>query len=313
MIRLALAAVLPLLAACTVENELPLLDLSDTAGPEEIDRIAAGEEPAGHYLFGFDLRNGPTEDARQYLPLLTYLERTTGHRFELRFSHNADELVEALANDRIQFAAIGAGSYLAARQRGQVVPLVRGVNREDEPGYRSYLVAAPDSPLQSIADLRGHRLAFGSRTSTQGYWIPRIMLHRAGVDLADLSGYFFTGSHRACAEAVIAGRAGACGLQDTLARELVREGALKTLAVSEVYPSSGIFASQAVPDDIRQSVRSALARFDPRGRDAAGLYHWDRTEMAGGFVPASAADYRPLLVWAQRLQLLQTREGQPCN
>lgn len=313
MIRTVLIVALLLLGACSAENPIPRLDLSEIASPEEIEQAAAAPRATGRYLFGFDLRNGPSEDARQYLSLLAYLERTTGHRFELRFSRTADELVEALADNRVQFAAIGAGSYLAARQRSAVVPLVRGVNAEGEPGYRSYLAVAPDSPLQSIADLRGRRLAFGSQTSTQGYWIPRIMLHKAGLDLADLGGYFFAGSHRACAEAVIAGRADACGLQDTLAWELIREGRLKALAVSEVYPSSGIFAGQAVPKDIRQSVQAALVEFDPRGKDAAGLYHWDRTEMAGGFVPASPADYRPLLDWAQRLNLLQSGEGGPCD
>ncbi|MDH5501145.1 MAG: PhnD/SsuA/transferrin family substrate-binding protein, partial [Gammaproteobacteria bacterium] len=162
----------------------------------------------------------------------------------------------------------------------------------------------PDSPLRTVQDLKGKRVAFGSHTSTQGHWIPRIMFDEAGIDLDDLAGYIYTGSHRACAEAVIAGRVEACGMQDTLARSLVTSGSVRALAVSEVYPSSGVFSHGGVPENVRAAVQAALVEFDPQGRDRAGLYHWNSTEMAGGFAPASDDDYALLRIQAEDLGLL---------
>jgi len=293
---------------------VPLLDLGKPASPQEIR--AASHRPATAqpiYRFGFDLRNAPQEDARQYQPLLDYLQRTTGLAFQLRFSDSADRLITELQEGQLAFAAIGAGSYLSIQPSGRLVPLVHGINAQGEAGYRAILVVAPNSPLQQVQELRGRRLAFGSRHSTQGYWIPRIMLARAGLELRDLGAYFFTGSHQACAEAVITGQADACGLQDTLARQLIASGRLDQLAASDLYPSSGIFAQTELPARIRQQVRQALLAFDPQGRDRDGLYHWDDTEMAGGFAPAKTDDYRPLADWAERLKLLNPGGGEPCD
>jgi phosphonate transport system substrate-binding protein len=281
------------------------IDLSERATSEEIERAAdSSTETDAEFLFGFDLRNGPREDAKQYLPLLDYLSRQTGYRFRLHFTEDAGDLLTELASGKLQFAAIGAGTYLTAQSDTTIIPLVRGVNAEGEPGYRSILIVAPESRLQSLHGLKGKRVAFGSQTSTQGHWIPRIMFDEAGMALDDLGGYLYTGSHRACAEAVIGGRADACGMQDTLARLLIKSGSVRALATSAVFPSSGIFSTAAVPAEVRHRVQSMLVDFDPKGRDREGLYHWERTEMAGGFTPASADDYADLRSQAQRLGLL---------
>lgn len=269
--------------------------------------LAASVPDAGsgvEYLFGFDLRNGPREDARQFLPLLEYLGDRTGYRFRLRFTASAEELVAELISGKLQFAAIGAGTYLTAQADAPIRPLVRGVNAEGESGYRAMLVVGPDSTLRTVQDLKGRRVAFGSPTSTQGHWIPRIMFDEAGIALGDLGGYMYTGSHRACAEAVISRHADACGMQDTLARSLVAAGSVRLLAVSGVYPSSGIFSHGGVPEKVQAAVQAALVEFDPQGRDRAGLYHWESTEMAGGFAPASPNDYATLRRQAEHLGLL---------
>ncbi len=301
-----LVALLVVLWGCDSTDRASEVDLNEVATSAELESIAneAGTTDKDTYIFGFDLRNGPQEDARQYLPLLSYLQQQTEYRFKLHFTDNADELISQLADGRIHFAAIGAGTYLTAQSDTLVVPLVRGVNAEGEAGYRSYVVVAANSPIYQVSELRGRRVAFGSRTSTQGHWIPRIMFDQAGIELKDLAGYTFTGSHRACAESVISGRADACGMQDTLARLLIAEGALRKIAISDVYPSSGIFSHGSVPQVVRDAVGTALVAFDPQGRDRAGLYNWERTEMAGGFATAAESDYAVLGDQARQLGLL---------
>lgn len=286
--------------ACKPSEELPRLDLDRLASSEEIDQAVADRKREG-YTVAFDVRISPLEDARQYLPLIQYLEQETGLPFRLDLRTSADALEQGYLKGEIDFAILGAGSYLSLFDQSPIQPLVRGLNAEGEPGYRSYLVTLPDSPLQGISSLRGRRLAFGSRTSTQGYLIPRIMLNQAGLSLDDLAGYEFTGSHRACAETVIRQKADACGLQDTLARQLVDAGQLRVLAISEVFPSSGIFAHPRVPQTVRSAVRGALLAFDPVAMKDR-LYHWEQTEMAGGFTTASAADYEVLRRWRDRLE-----------
>jgi phosphonate transport system substrate-binding protein len=255
------------------------------------------------YRFGFDLRGGAQEDARQYLPLLQYLERATGYHFKLRFTSADEDIVTNLGTGKVQFAAIGAVSFIAAQRRYKSIALVRGINAQGETAYRSYIVVRPDSPIKHIEDLRRQHFAFGSKTSTQGYLIPRIVLQQHGLTLDDLAGYSFTGSHQSCAEAVMARRVEACGMQDTLAERFAEQGDIRILDRSEYYPSSGIAASRTVPAEVIAKVKAALLAFDPSGRDAEGLYAWERTEMPKGFAAAQPEDYRQLEAWMDKFKL----------
>ncbi len=251
--------------------------------------------------FGFDLRTTPQEDARQYLPFLNYLKRETGYTFELRFTPAGSSIVDDLGQGKVQFAAIGADSYLQARAKYGVVPLVRGLNTRGRGEYQAVIVVAPSSPIRKIEELRGKLFAFGAKGSTQGHLIPRIILAEHGLGLENLAGYEYTGSHLNCADAVAAGRFAAGGMQDTLGKELAEAGLLRIIYTSRYFPSSGIAAHKDVPPAVLARVRKALLDFQPRGRDAADLYHWDRTEMPNGFTPARDEDYAELRNWAERL------------
>ena len=252
------------------------------------------------YRFGFDSRGSAQEDARQYLPLLQYLERVTGYHFKLRFTRAEEDIVSNLGTGKVQFAAIGAVSFITAQRRYNSIALARGINAQGETTYRSYIVVRPDSPIKHIEDLRRQYFAFGSETSTQGYLIPRIVLQQHGLTLDDLAGYSYTGSHQSCAEAVMARRAEACGMQDTLAERFAEQGDIRILDRSAYYPSSGIAASHSVPAEVIAKVKAALLAFDPTGRNAAGLYAWERTEMPKGFAAAPPEDYRQFETWMDK-------------
>lgn len=298
------AVALALAAACAPADREPAVDLSATVPERELSR-SSPSLPASVFSFGFDRRASPREDARQYIPFLAYLEAATGYAFELRFTPKGRTIADELGRGRVHFAAVGAGSYVQARDRYGVVPLVRGVNAQGTAEYRSVLVTAADSPVQRVEDLRGHSFAFGSFLSTQGHLIPRIIFREHGFDVGDLGAVEFTGSHRNTAEAVATGRLDAGGMQDTLGEELSRRGLLRILYRSRPYPSSGIAAAASVPAEARERVRQALLRFAPRGAHAAGLYHWGRTEMPNGFVAARDEDYAELRDWMKRLGLLE--------
>jgi phosphonate transport system substrate-binding protein len=256
------------------------------------------------YMFGFDLRSSPLEDARQYLPFLKYLEQKTGYKFKLRFTPEDGKIIDDLGSGKIHFAAIGAVSYIKAAERYGVRPLVRGLNAEGKAKYRSMIIVKRGSSLRGLANLKGRRLAFGSKTSTQGHLIPRIVLTKNNIKLSDLSLYEYTGSHQNCADAVISGRFDACGLQDTMAIDLQQQQRVRILHRSSYYPSSGIAANKDVPLEVIKKVKQAMLDFKPAGRDAAILYNWHKTEMPNGFVASQKNDYILLREWLVKLGLI---------
>jgi len=305
LLVVALASTGLFLTGCDFGGEREEIDLSYRI-TDSVIHEPAPERDVDVLRFGFTLRVSPLEDARQYMPFLRYLEKGTGHRFELRFSPEDGSIVDDLGKGVVQLAAVGAGVYIPAHAKYGAVLLAHGLNAQGEATYQSVIVVSPKSTVKTVEELRGKRFAFGSITSTQGHLIPRIVLSEHGLKLADLAAYECTGSHRNCADAVVSGRFDAGGMQDTIGRRLAKDGLLRILHTSKRYPSSGIAANKDVPQDVLRKIKQALLDFEPTGRDAAGLYHWDRTEMAGGFIEAREGDYAEIVKWAEKLGYLDT-------
>lgn len=267
-------------------------------------RLPASPENEPVYVFSFDRRLEPREDVRIYAGLLEYLEYKTKHRFRLYVIPRTGSLVNEILSGKVDFAAVGVLTYLQVHENSDAEMLVRGINREGESAYQSFIVTRPESGLFSLSDLRGHTFAFGARNSTQGYLIPRIMLSQANIELSDLNAYEFTKSHFETSNAVISGRADAGALQDTLANVLAEQGLIRIIARSDYYPSSGIMAGAHVPAEVIDAVREALLAFDPNHLNGVDLYHWERTEMPSGFRLTSDSAYYALRTWAETFHLL---------
>ena len=63
-------------------------------------------------------------------------------------------------------------------------------------------------------------------------------------------------------------------------------------------------ANKDVPPEVIEKVKLALTEFEPKGKDAEGLYHWERTEMPNGFIEANDEDYAELREWSIRFGLI---------
>ena len=289
------------LSACAESGgdiEADNVDLTHRVNDAGIKKQPQSHRSADTFYFGFDRRGSIQEDAKQYLPFLDYLSTATGLTFKLHFTPEDTQLVDELGHDVVQFAATGALGFIEAKSLFNAIPLVRGLNEQDKAAYRSFFVVRADSHMSTMADIKGQRLAFGSKSSTQGHLVPRIILKEEGLTLSDFKRASYTGSHINCAETVITDGADICGMQDTLATAYEKKGQIKVIHKSEFYPSSGIVANKQVADDVIQKVTAALLDFKPLGQHAAGLYHWEKTEMPHGFVLAEEKDYVELAKWA---------------
>lgn len=309
-----------LLSSCDSDSDKTLFDLNDRISEAELldqqqlqRRQQRQRQREDVFHFGFDLRSSPQEDARQYLPFLKFLEKSTGYQFKLHFIAKNSDIIDELGRNQVQFAAIGATSFITAQHRYGVVPLVRGINLQGKAEYRSVFVVRPDSKLKDITDIKYQHLAFGSETSTQGHLIPRIILAEHNIGLDELASYAFTGSHQNCANAVVSGKFGICAMQDTMAMTMAEQGLVRILYTSEYYPSSGIATNGDVPAEVVTNVKNALLAFQPQTRDKLNLHNWDETEMPKGFVEAKNEDYAKLQTWAIRLGFIKLGEQRESN
>ncbi len=284
LLSFLLVIALDLPSGCIDKQEGVKIDLDRTE--EGVVRVL--ENDTDVVYFGFDLRSGPKEDARIYAPFLQYLSEETGRTFKIHFTAEYETTQDNLGCGITQFAAFGA------------ICLARSLNAEGRCEYRAAIVTRPDSDIEELEDIRGRTFCFGSFYSTQGHLIPIKMLEDANIALSDLGQYGYAGSHRNCANAVIAGACDAGGVQDTMASSPADAGKLTIVAFSDYYPGSGISANKDVDPAFLEAVKKALLDFDPKGKHAGNLTDWDKTEMPCGFVEADDSGYMELRALAMR-------------
>lgn len=286
-----------LLASCDSKSNKTVVNLNERASDKELQETKQKQKQKNILYFGFDLRSSPQEDSRQYQPFLRYLEKSTGYKFELRFTPKNSSIIDELGTGKVHFAAVGAVSYIQGHEKYGIISLVRGLNLLGKAKYQSMLVTNSKGRVKTVAELKNKHFAFGHINSTQGHLIPRIMLREHGIKLSDLKSYKYTGSHQNCAEAVISKKFDACGMQDSMAKEMEKKGLLQIIYTSRYHPSSGIAINPKLSSKIISKVKKALIDFDPTGKDKTNLYHWSKTEMPNGFIAAKKEDYVEMRKW----------------
>lgn len=255
--------------------------------------------------FGFDLRLGPKDDVKIYLPFLRYLEQYTGRRFSLRFTERYEDTVENLGKGITHLAALGPVNAILAIERHGASCLAVGLNNEGKPEYRAVIFTKTNSQVKRLADLRGKRFAFGDKFSTQGHIIPRKMIEDNGLTLKDLKSFTYTGSHANTAKAVLNGEYDAGGMQDALAKRLSEEGKIRVIAVSRPFPSSLICSNKDIDPVIVKNVKQALLSFSPRGKHSNTLVDWHKTEMPNGFTDFSEVSLDEIRLLVKRYGILE--------
>lgn len=149
-----------------------------------------------------------------------------------------------------------------------------------EPFYYSYYVVLKDSPAQSLADLRGKRIAFPSTTSTSGYVFPVARL--AELDLVpkadagkalDPKSFFgevvLAGGYAQAWEALKSGRVDAAVIAGDVKASLYEEvlAATRIVETQGPVPSHAVVFSDDLQEPLRSDLRDAMLELKGENRD----------------------------------------------
>ena len=252
---------------------------------EGADRPAV-EQPL---LFGVVSFYYPRRMFLKYGPLVDYLTEHTGRRWELRLGATYDQTVNELCSGRLTAAYLGPLTYVRAHAICGAEPVAR-LNTGGRETYQSYILVREDSPIRTLADLKGKRFAFGSALSTSSHLVPRAILAEAGLELGRDISCLYLEHHEEAARAVESGEADACGVRDIVGDRFLQRG-LRLLVRSDPIPNFPVVVAPGVSAEVRRSLTRVLVdlpREDPA--IAAAMAGWDR-ELAGGFAPATDAEY----------------------
>ncbi len=242
-----------------------------------------------------------TASAEDKKPLQLYLNDTLGIPVKLVIPKDYNATIEGLGNGSLDFALLGAVAYVKAHKAFGVVPLVqRDIDRQ----FRSVFITQASSTINSLADVKGKRFAFGDVVSTSGSVMPYRALVEAGLDPnKDLEWFRYTGSHAATVQAVAAGVADAGSADEIVFKSLIAEGKvdgtkLRVFFTTPAFVDYVWVARKDVPEPIQKKVADAFMKLAP-GADDKVL----AILRAQHYVAAEDAAYKPILEMAEKLSL----------
>ena len=272
---------------------IALLGLSPFAQAQQVFRVTAIPDES------------PTELARKAAPLVKYLEGKLGMKVEFTPVNDYAAAVEALVNKKVDLAWFGGFTFVQANARsgGKALPLVQRV--EDEK-FKSVFITT-DPKINSLADLKGKDLSFGSQSSTSGHLMPRSFLLAAGVNPdKDLHRVAFSGAHDATIAAVAAGKVQAGALNISVWEKFVGEGKVDTAKVRVFYTTPPYFdynwtVHAEMSAALREKLTAALLGLDrntPEGKEILEL------QRATRFVPTKSENYNGIEAAARNAGLI---------
>lgn len=260
--------------------------------------------------FGFCPKYNPRIMYQLYQPFVDYLTENTPYQFEIKLSRIYQETIHRLGRKEIIIASCGPVSYVIAREKYPVKPLLRTLNKEGKPFYRGIIVVRKDSPIHTLHDLKGRSFAFGQVWSTAGHILPEYHLARANVRLKDLKSPSFFRNHDAVAQAVLRGDVEAGAVKDVVAYKYQGNG-LRFIFITDPIPTVPIVVRTDAPKEMTDPVKTALLKLNPQNPShQKKMAEWDE-EFRYGFTEASDSDYHFIRSIYQAIR--KDQEGEGCN
>lgn len=230
--------------------------------------------------------------------MASYLQEKTGHRVEIIQRQTYQEIINMLADGKLDFAWICGLPY--ARNQDWLRLVAEPLNgfNHGKPLYRSLVIVARDSPIREFQQLRGKRYAFADRDSNSGHLVPRYQLSEMGTDPEHFfSLAIYTNAHRNVVRAVTSGLVDG-GSVDSYVLHMLQEYEPELASQVRVIDQSGEFAfppivaGKHVPPAWVQLLKEALLGMNEPGNMAG--HKLLRSLHLAGFAPGQREDYNAI-------------------
>jgi len=247
------------------------------------------------------------------------MESTFGVPIKLLVAADYSGVIQAFAAKQLDIAYMSPAAYASAwmESNGNVVPLVVTQEQDGATSYESVLYTRADSGIGSLADMKGHSLAWADPNSASGYLIPRAEFRAQGID-PEPGRYFsrtgFAGGHEQTVVAVLgkqydAGVTWTSGIGDAAAgytrgtlRMMVDKKMLDMKDLRIIWKSRPILNGPlTVRKDTPQSFQDDMLAFHLALPTAhPDIYHEFDMGSGKGWVPVKHADFQPFIDMLQQ-------------
>lgn len=218
-------------------------------------------------------------------------------------------VIQAFAAKQVEVAYMSPAAYASAwlESNGDIEPLVTAEEQDGSTSYHSVMYVRADSGITSLAQMKGHSLAWADPNSASGYLIPRSEFRAQGIDPDT---YFsrtgFAGGHEQEVVAVLnhqydAGVTWASGLGDVnqgytrgalrsmVDKKMLNMKDLRIIWMSRPIQNGPLAVRKSTPEAFRQDMLAFHLALPVAHPD---IYHAVDMGKSKGWVPVKPADYQ---------------------
>jgi phosphonate transport system substrate-binding protein len=243
----------------------------------------------------------PVEDPAVYetawSDFLKHLSKVTGKRTQFFGLQNYAAQIEAMRSGRLHIAAYSTGSVPYAVNLAGAVPFAVMRDPRGLSGYHFWLITqARNDRINSVADLKGKRVAHVSQTSNSGHQAPVYFFSKLGVVPGKDYTVVYSGKHDTSALGVINGDYDAAVVADTVMERMANRGVIKAsdykvVYTSPVFPTAGFVYAHTLEPALAEKIRDAFMSFKFEGTSVGREF-----KPRIGFMPLNyARDWEPVL------------------
>jgi phosphonate transport system substrate-binding protein len=268
--------------------------------------------PGGRVRFGVEPYEDPAKLTPAYQTLAGALQRRLGCPVQLRIVQDYSAEVLAMRNGQLDVAEFGPLGFVFAYQRAHAQPLVSFADANGKlSSYTAGIWVPQDSPIHTVADLKGHSLALADPGSTSGDAMPRYALRQAGLTQSDVK-LQYTGGHPESLLALVKGKvdAGEINTQElatAVAAHEFKPSQYRKIWSSSPIPNDPITIDGKLPAGFQARVRDALTHLQPG--DVAKVGSFLDVEPPGPMIAVTKQTYQPLFDLAGTLGLTEKDAG----
>jgi len=182
----------------------------------------------------------------RYKELLAYIKQSLGMEIKGTVGSSYTAVIEAMKVKKVELAYYGPFSYILAHQVANAQVLVLPADAMDKlTTYTSQIITYPDSPLQTLADIKGKSFSFVDPASTSGHLVPSYTLQQKAVLKESDYKPKYAGSHPSSYQTVVnkkvdAGAVASTTLASGILNGTVDQSKYRVLDNSFDIPSSPI-------------------------------------------------------------------------
>ena len=228
------------------------------------------------------------EIVRRFTPLADYLSRELKRPVTIEIANSYAAHIQNIGTDKLDIAFLGPASYVIMTREYGRRPLLAVFESNGTKTFRGAIIAKKDSPISSLSQLKGKKIAFGDKASTMGHLVLRYMLLKKDVDVSDLAGYAFLSNQENVCVGVLSGDFDAAAVKEEVFSEYEHRG-LKAIAFSPQITDHVFVASAKLPKEIVRSIRNALISLKdrPEGKQVLSTIQ----KNLGALVPGKDSEY----------------------